>query len=81
MSRIGVFFRTAFNARKKDTIAKTVIAWNANNLSQEGIKELLKSNKFSKESKGEDKNPQQVSDEKAASEMKRLANAISRGFR
>ena len=48
---------------------------------QEMIKERkMKTRKSTSKSGGQRRLPQAVSDEKAASEMKRLANAISRGF-
>jgi len=85
MCRLGVWFRSAWKDAREEVLNQTVIAWNANNMNPEAIQEMIKERKMktrksTSKSGGQRRLPQAVSDEKAASEMKRLANAISRGF-
>ena len=82
MCRIGVWFRSAWKASKDDILNKTIIAWNGNNLNHEHLQDLInKPNSGGERKKGKDgRLPKTVSDDKAASEMKRLASALSRGF-
>ena len=72
LSTIGVFLRTAAVNEKQNSLTSVIAMWNANNLSHEGIKELIR--EYEKiENKGRVK---KAAPEKVAAGWKGLANAF-----